>query len=97
MSDKLSNYTYVCLTNGFYFFGEEVPAPEGFIRLVNASMFGGFSGNKGFPGVVRQDPDAEVTLDRFEPTEKLDAPMSAVVFIVKANKNPYEWKNAKLR
>ena len=78
---KKTNWKLVALTSGFYFFGEEVPATDGYIKLIKASMFGGFSGGKGAPGVARGDKEAKVTLDRFGDDVEIAAPINSVVFI----------------
>lgn len=91
-----NNWKLVALSYGFYFFGEEVDAPEGYIKLVQASMFGGFSGGKGVPGVTRGDKDARVTLDRFLDKGEVLAPLSSVVFVADSI-NLYESKNTTIR
>jgi hypothetical protein len=79
---KNKNTKIVALIHGFYIFGEEVEAPAGFIKFVNAAMFGGFSGGKGMPGVARGDSKATVNLDQFLQDQELIAPLSSVVFII---------------
>ncbi len=34
----------IAVSGGFYFFGTEITAPEGYISLKNAAMFGGIAG-----------------------------------------------------
>jgi hypothetical protein len=71
------------IASGFYYFGTRVDSGDPtMISIVNASMFGGFSGGKGMPGVARGDKDAKVTLDRFSPNEILEFPISACLGIV---------------
>lgn len=72
----------LAVSGGFYFFGTEVTAPEGYIALKKAAMFGGFSGGKGLPGVARGDKSATVTLDRFDADEELLFPTTAVFAIL---------------
>jgi hypothetical protein len=62
----MKNCKIFIIAGGFYFFGEEVNAPEGYVALKNCSMFGGFGGGKGLPGVARGDKDSTVTLDKFK-------------------------------
>lgn len=76
------NYKIVAVLAGFYFYGEEVKAQEGYIALKNASMFGGFSGGKGVAGVARGDKAAKVTLDRFDPKEESIFPLTSVIAIM---------------
>jgi hypothetical protein len=94
MTTKWNVFT---ITQGFYFFGEEVESPtEGFIAVRNAAMFGGFDGGKGVAGVCRGDAKAKVVLDRFEANEELLFPISAVVAILPSI-NLYEFKGTTLR
>lgn len=86
----------LAVSGGFYFFGTEVTAPEGYIALQNAAMFGGFSGGKGLPGVARGDKEARVTLDRFEKDEEVLFPISAV-FAIMPSIDLYVSKNTTLR
>lgn len=75
--------TILAIAGGFYFFGDEVSAPQpGYVCLKSAAMFGGFSGGKGLPGVSRGDKSAKVTLDRFEEDELVTFPESAVYAIM---------------
>ena len=78
---KTKNWKIVAGTNGFYFFGEEVQGADGYITLQNASMFGGFSGGKGLPGVARGDKSAKVTLDKFSDDASIVLPITSTVFI----------------
>ena len=86
----------LAVSGGFYFFGTEVNAPEGYIALKNAAMFGGFAGGKGLPGVARGDKAATVTLDRFDADEECLFPLSAVFAIIPSI-DLYAFKNATLR
>lgn len=70
------------VSGGFYFFGTETSAPEGYLALKDAAMFGGFAGGKGLPGVSRGDKSATVTLDRFVEGEELIFPITAVFAIL---------------
>lgn len=75
----------LAVSGGFYFFGTEVvgaAAPEGYICLKNAAMFGGFQGGKGVGGVARGDKSATVTLDRFGVDEECLFPITAVIAIL---------------
>lgn len=92
----MKNCKILAIAYGFYFFGEEVSAPEGYVAIKNASMFGGFSGGKGLPGVARGDKDAKVNLDRFDLSEECLFPITSVVGIFPSI-NLYEFKGATLR
>lgn len=72
----------LAVSGGFYFFGTEVSAPEGYVALKKAAMFGGFSGGKGLPGVARGDKSSSVKLDKFDQEEELLFPVSAVFAIL---------------
>jgi len=93
---KNNNWKIFCLTNGFYLFGNEVETEEGFIKFIEASMFGGFSGGKGLPGVARGDKSSKVTLDRFDDKQEITAPLSSVVFIADSI-NLYDFSGTTLR
>lgn len=43
---EVTNWKIFTVAGGFYYFGEEIEAPEGYIAFTKASMFGGFSGGK---------------------------------------------------
>ena len=91
------NWKIFIIAGGFYFFGEEVQATaEGYISMKNCSMFGGFSGGKGLPGVTRGDKEAKVTLDRFTEDDVQDFPISSCYGIL-GSINLYEFKGATLR
>jgi hypothetical protein len=77
----MKNPTILAVAGGFYFFGDEVTAPEGYVALTNGAMFGGFGGGKGLPGVARGDPKATVILDKFEDEKKLMFPITTVYAI----------------
>lgn len=92
----MSNYKVVAVNHGFYFFGEEVKAEDGYIALKNAAMFGGFTGGKGLPGVARGDKAAKVTLDKFSANEEVVFPLSAVIAIMPSI-NLYEFNGTSIR
>lgn len=74
----MSNTKILAVSGGFYFFGTEVEAPEGYVALTKTAMFGGFGGGKGLPGVARGDKSATVTLDCFDQGETQYFPQTAV-------------------
>lgn len=86
----------LAISGGFYFFGTEQNAPEGYISLKKAAMFGGFGGGKGLPGVARGDKAATVTLDRFDADEELLFPVTAV-FAILPSIDLYAFKGTTLR
>jgi hypothetical protein len=86
----------IAVAGGFYFFGTEVSAPDGYIALTKAAMFGGFSGGKGLPGVARGDKEAKVTLDRFPDDEENLFPISAV-YAIFPSIDLYAFKGTTLR
>lgn len=86
----------IAVSGGFYFFGTEITAPEGYISLKNAAMFGGFGGGKGLPAVARGDKSATVKLDRFDPEEELLFPITAV-FAIMPSIDLYTFKGTSLR
>jgi hypothetical protein len=89
--------TILAVSGGFYFFGDEVPAPQpGYVCLTKAAMFGGFAGGKGLPGVARGDAAATVTLDRFAENETLTFPETAV-FAIMPSVDLYSFKGTTLR
>jgi hypothetical protein len=92
----MENWKIFIIAGGFYFFGNEVQAPEGYIAMDQCSMFGGFSGGKGMPGVVRGESGATVTLDRFIPSDVQTFPISACYGII-ASVNLYDFKGTTLR
>lgn len=86
----------LAVSGGFYFFGTEVSAPEGYIALKNAAMFGGFAGGKGLPGVARGDKAATVKLDKFDPDEEVLFPLTAV-FAIMPSVDLYAFKGTTIR
>ncbi|MBB3227037.1 hypothetical protein FHW69_001638 [Luteibacter sp. Sphag1AF] len=86
----------IAVSGGFYFFGTEVKAPDGYVSLKSAAMFGGFGGGKGLPGVSRGDKSATVTLDRFDADEELFFPLTAV-FAVMPSIDLYAFKGTTIR
>lgn len=92
----MAKYKILAVMQGFYYFGEEVTAPEGYIALKNGAMFGGFSGGKGVAGVARGDKSSKVSLDRFDKNEELLFPISAVIGILPSI-NLYDFSGSTLR
>lgn len=92
----MANWKIVTIAGGFYFFGEQVDAPEGFVALKNYSMFGGFGGGKGLPGVARGDSNASVTLDKFEKDEIGYFPLTAC-YAIHPSIDLYKFKGTKIR
>ena len=90
------NTKILAISGGFYFYGTEITAPEGYVSLKNAAMFGGFSGGKGLPGVSRGDKAATVILDRFDVDEELLFPLTAV-FAILPSVDLYAFKGTTLR
>ena len=50
----MNDYKIFIISGGFYFFGKEVQAPDGYVALTECSMFGGFSGGKGMPDSMKR-------------------------------------------
>lgn len=92
----MKNTKIFAIAGGFYYFGTEVQAPEGYIALKDAAMFGGFGGGKGLPGVARGDTEATVTLDRFAPDAICTFPVSSCYGILDSI-DLYTFKGATLR
>jgi hypothetical protein len=90
------NTKIMAVVSGFYFFGTEVDAPEGYVALVDAAMFGGFKGGKGLPGVARGDKSATVTLDQFQKGKEVIFPITSVVAIMPSI-DLYTFKGTTLR
>lgn len=90
------NTKIVTVAGGFYYFGTEVTAPEGYVALKNAAMFGGFSGGKGMPGLARGDKAMTVNLDRFDPETEVLFPISAV-YAIADSVDLYAFKGSTLR
>ena len=86
----------LAVSGGFYFFGTEVSAPDGYIAIKKAAMFGSFAGGKGLPGVARGDKSATVTLDRFDEDEEVLFPLTAV-FAIMPSVDLYAFKGTTLR
>lgn len=84
------------VAGGFYFFGTEVQAPDGYLALKDAAMFGGFEGGKGLPGVARGAKGAVVNLDRFEEGEVALFPIQHV-YAVLPTIDLYKFTGTKLR
>jgi hypothetical protein len=91
------NWKIFVIAGGFYYFGEEVDAPqEGFIAMKKCSMSGGFSGGKGIAGVTRGDRDAKIILDRFDENELCIWPLSCCYGILPCI-DLYSFKGTTLR
>lgn len=90
------NWVIFIISGGFYFFGNEVQAADGYISLDQCAMFGGFSGGKGLPGVARGDKEAKVTLDRFNADDVQTFPLTACYGIVKSV-NLYQFSGTTVR
>lgn len=80
----MKNPVVVAVDGGFYFFGDEVTGPEGYIALRSCAMFGSFGGGQGLPGIVGGCKGATVTLDRFPDNEEEIFNIMKVLFIVKS-------------
>jgi hypothetical protein len=96
MPQEISNRICTAVEGGFYFFGEQIQAPVGYIGITNAAMSGGFD-NMGFFGVVRGDSGARMRLDRFEKKSEIFQPLSSVCAIFENCVDLYNWKNVELR
>lgn len=75
------NTVIVTVAGGFYYFGEEVKAQEGYVALKNAAMFMGYDRGKGVPGVARGDKDSNVKLGFFTPGDVIHFPILHVYAI----------------
>lgn len=84
MSTKNSNSNHVILAvaGGFYFFGEQVSAPDGYIALRSGAMSGGFSGGRGIAGVATAHKGSSIKLDIFDKDRDLIFPVTAVYAIM---------------
>ncbi len=60
----------VALKNGFYFFGKLNQAGNGYFKLTEASMSGGYT-NNGISGQCSGNPESKMTLDRFDDSQEL--------------------------
>jgi hypothetical protein len=96
---KKTDCAIFAVAGGFYFFGTEIPTTDGFMALKNASMFGGFSGGKGLPGVARGDSASSVTLDPFDPVSGSDVLLFPTlnVYAVMPSVDLYSFKGTRLR
>lgn len=81
MSNFKGETKILAIAGGFYYFGTEVEAPEGYVAITNAAMFRGFSGGNGLPGIAK-GTSGQVTLDTFAKGEQLFFPLSAVYGIL---------------
>ena len=88
-----TEYVIFVIAGGFYYFGKEVETQEGWLALTEASMFRGFQGGKGVPGVTRGDENAEVKLDQFEQDKVLYFPVSAC-YGIQPSINLYKFKGS---
>lgn len=97
MSKK--RYVIMAVDGGFYYFGEYLDdmVEQGYHKLTNAAMFGGFEGGKGLPGVHRGADGATVTLDRYAPDTILVMPESAVLTVMENCVDLYNFKGTTLR
>lgn len=89
------NWVIFTIVGGFYFFGNEVEAPEGYVALTQCSMFRGFQGRRGLPGVASGAENATVTLDRFKPESIQIFPLTSLLAIFQSI-NLYEYKGTTL-
>jgi len=92
----MSNFKIFTIAGGFYYFGTQVDAPEGYIALKDYAMFGGFEGGKGMPGVARGDKSATVKLDRFEEGTVGYFPLSSC-YGIHSSVDLYNFKGTKIR
>jgi len=93
----MDNPVILAVNGGFYLFGDEVAdAPEGYIGIRDAAMFGGFGGGQGLPGVAGGCKGATVTLDRFPRGETELIPIQNVFAIFKSA-NLYEFGGTTIR
>jgi hypothetical protein len=102
----MENPVIVTVDGGFYFYANLLNLNNnGFLEVNHLSMFGGFDGGKGLPGVVRNDPKATVILDQFDSEDEIDSsdvhlfPLTSVFAVhpVKKGKDLYTFKGATLR
>ncbi len=98
----MDKWVVIAVHGGFYIFvrliNEDADGTTwpGYIALDKASMFGGFEGNKGCPGVCRGDKAAKVTLDRFEPDQVQLFPINNV-FAIFSSIDLHNFKGATFR
>lgn len=95
-STSTGYWATITVAYGFYFYGEIVDGPEGFLAVKNLAGSRGFSSNKGWPGVVRADPEAEVTFGLFPPDEVSLFPLHNVLAIHPTSVNLYEFAGTKI-
>ena len=91
----MDNWKIFTIAGGFYFFGEEITAPEGYIACRKCAMFRRYEGGKGLPAVARGDDAAVVYLDTFNPDKEVFFPL-ANVYAILPSINLYEFKGAKI-
>ena len=92
----MDNPVIMTISQGFYFFGDEVEVEDGYLGLKEAAMFGDFGGDLGMPGVARGADGATVLLDRFRPEDIQRFPINAVI-AVHPSVNLYEFEGTTLR
>lgn len=93
----MKNPKIVVISGGFYYFGDLIESPQaGYIALKDAAMFGGFSGGKGLPGLLRGDDAMKVNLDRFGEDEIQLFPETAC-FGILSSIDLYKFKGTTLR
>ena len=78
---KMNKRKIFTIAGGFYFFGEEIEAPEWYIAAKQVSMFRWFEW-MGLPGVACGKKWCSVKLDSFEKEEICYRPISAVYAIL---------------
>jgi len=96
MKTKIENPVLLVVNNGFYYFGDQVAAPEGYIALKNFAMFGGFSNDRGVAAVACARKGATVNLDRFPEDAVGHWPIESVCGILPCA-NLYEFAGTTLR
>lgn len=78
---QAKKFVIVSVQGGFYYFGEEVPTGEGFLKLRNAAMFSKYENEKGMASVARGDDKSFVVLDFFGPNQVVEFPLTSVLGI----------------
>lgn len=96
MSKDVKNPKILAIAGGFYYFGDEIDAPEGYVAMTKVSMFGGFAGNSGLPAVARGDKSMTVNLDRFDDEIPALWPISSCYGIL-PSVNLYEFSGTTIR
>jgi len=76
---KGKNVVVVTL-GGYYWWGKEVAAPEGYIKLEDAGIVGTFGGGLGISGVTAGSPQSTATIWKAQGTD-VTIPISSVCFI----------------